>query len=446
MLSRVFRGCTLRHMTIKAMTTGELDAVFGCMEGVAHAGLAVSGGADSMALMHLAHRWSQKRAGVAPRLTILSVDHGLRPESAQEAEWVVRQAGQLGLPARVLRWQPGNRRSRIQEAARQARYDLMAGFAHANAIDALVTAHHLDDQAETVLMRLARGSGLDGLAGIRARGEWAGLVLLRPFIDVPKARLVESLRQQGIDWLEDPSNEDTQFERVRVRQAMKKLEKLGIDAESLARSARRLRRAGEALDHAAGEFLRAYARATETGYCRIDAEAFAKAPGETALRALSRAIQGVGGRVSPPRLSKLEALYEALTADGQGTGTLGGCALRRNKGDILVLREGGRRGPAPVELEPGQSGLWDGRYRISLDATGVGPVQVRPLGREGYGAIRDDVTCEKALPGLAAAGLVSFWRGDSLLAVPPLGYVSETAQGAECRAELVNHALFGMGR
>lgn len=433
-------------MSTEALTTRDLRPLFSCLEGVAHAGLAVSGGADSMALMHLAHRWSHKRAGGAPRLTILSVDHGLRPESAQEAEWVAQQARELGLSAKVLRWQPRNRRSRIQEAARQARYDLMAGFAHANAIDALVTAHHLDDQAETLLMRLARGSGLDGLAGIRARGEWAGLALLRPLIDVPKARLVESLRQQGIDWLEDPSNENTKFERVRVRQAMKNLEKLGIDADALARSARRLRRAGEALDHAAGEFLRAYARAMETGYCRIDAEAFAKAPHETALRALARTIQGVGGRVLPPRLSKLEALYEALTAQGQGTGTLGGCALRRNKRDILVLREGGRRGPASVELAPGQSSLWDGRYRISLDAAGSAPVQVRPLGREGYGAIRNDVTCEKALPGLAAAGLVSFWRDDSLLAVPPLGYVSGQGRDDECRAELVNRPFFGMRR
>jgi len=433
-------------MTIEATMLPDLNNVFGCLRGVSHAGLAVSGGADSVALMHLAHQWRRELEADAPQLTVLSVDHGLRDGSAQEAQWVAQAAKNLDFPCQILRWQPGKKQSRIQQDARQARYDLMAGYAYENKIDALVTAHHLDDQAETVLMRLARGSGLDGLGGMHSHSTWAGLSLLRPFLDVPKQQLAESLLQRGIDWLEDPSNDDARFERVRIRQAMQDLQKLGIDATAVARSARRMRRASEALDHAAGAFLQDHAKATDTGYCRIDAKAFASAPEEIALRVLSRCIQGVGGRVMPPRLAKLESLFAVLKNNEGKTETLGGCVLRSKANQILVLREGGRRGPAPMHLDPGHSGLWDGRYRVSLGASHEAPVEVRALGQDAWRMIRKERPETPSLPPLVAAGLVSFWRDDALLAVPPLGYVAGKLPPAVCKAELVNGALFMVNR
>ena len=429
-------------MTIAPITQGERETLFACLEGVAHAGLAVSGGADSMALMNLAHLWRQGAGDEATCFTVLSVDHGLREGSASETEWVAEQAREIGLPCAILRWQPGEKNSRIQEDARSARYSLMAGYAHANGLDALLTAHHLDDQAETLLMRLGRGSGLDGLAAIPEQGHWAGLNVLRPLLDVPKARLVATLETLGIEWLEDPSNDDVRFERVRLRAAMEKLDELGIGADALARSAKRLRRAREALDEAAGSFLQQHAGLDDAGFCRIGADAFRQAPEEVALRAMARVIQGVGGQASPPRLAKLEALLEALNAGDGAPLTLGGCQVVPGESELLILRETGRAQPCDLLLNPGECGLWDNRYRVSLDQDSGAPVQVRALGKSGYGEVRARLGKAVTLPERAAESLVSFWQGENVLAVPPLGYFSDVAHGAGCRAEFVNLTLF----
>jgi len=177
--------------------------------------LAVSGGPDSLALMQLAARL---RAEFGVSLTVLTVDHGLRESSGEEAAMVGRQAAALGLPHAILTWASGeSRAASLQARARAARYDLMAAYCHAHDIQALVTAHHLDDQAETFLMRLKRGSGLDGLAAIPERGAWAGIAVLRPLLDVQKARLVATLREADVRFVCDPSNHDPRFERARVR-------------------------------------------------------------------------------------------------------------------------------------------------------------------------------------------------------------------------------------
>lgn len=395
-----------------------------------------------MALMHLARLWREGDGKRAVRFTILTVDHGLREGSAKEAEWVEKQARALEFPCAILRWQPGKKSSRIQEDARAARYGLMAEYAHANGLDALLTAHHLDDQAETLLMRLGRGSGLDGLAAIPERGQWAGLSVIRPLLDVPKARLVATLEDLGIEWLEDPSNDDARFERVRLRRAMDKLEELGISADALALSAKRLRRAREGLERAADGFLQHHAVLDDAGFARISADAFRDAPEEVALRALARAIQGVGGQASPPRLAKLETLVEALKSENTTPLTLGGCQVVPGKGELLILRESGRAEPCDLVLNPGECGLWDNRYRVSLEQDTGAPVRVRALGKSGYGEVRARLGRAVSLPERAAESLVSFWRDGSVLAVPPLGYIADAAQGAGCRAEFVNLTLF----
>lgn len=433
-------------MTQTPVSADESAALFACLDGVSRVGLAVSGGADSTALMHLASRWRAGKGDSAPGFAVLTVDHGLRAESAAEAEWVAERARALGLRCVILRWAPGKVRSRIQEEARAARYNLMAEYALGHGLGALVTAHHLDDQAETLLMRLGRGSGLDGLAGIPARGQWAGIAVLRPFLDLPKARLVATLKEAGVDWIEDPSNDDTRFERVRLRRAMGELEKLGIGADALARTARRLRRAGEALDQTAGSFLEANATLDEAGFCRIDADALAAAPEETALRALARAVQGVGGHLAPPRLAKLEALLDTQKSAPGGAVTLGGCRISAENGKLLILREAGRQGVEDVVLQPGDLRLWDNRYRVSIGEASGAPVSVRALGRRGYGEVRARLKRPVTLPEHAAEGLVAFWRGGEVLAVPPLGFTTPAALKAGCSAEFVHRGLFSSSR
>ncbi|MHA1164931.1 MAG: tRNA lysidine(34) synthetase TilS [Alphaproteobacteria bacterium] len=434
-------------MTIDEMTSGpilpaECEKLFACLEGASHVGLAVSGGADSLALMHLVHGWRQHRGARTPRLSVLTIDHGLRPESAGEAEWVAKQAEALGLPGVILRWRSDKKTSAIQENAREARYALMAEFAHANALDALVSAHHLDDQAETVLMRLGRGSGVDGLAAMPALRSCAGVPLHRPLLDVPKARLVATLQKLGCEWLEDPSNEDTRFERVRVRRAMEKLADIGISAQALARTARRLRRAREALDQIAARFLSDHAKLEDAGYCRIAMAALHAAPDDIVLRALARAIEGVGGSPSRLRMSKLEALLEALREGAKSAVTLGGCRIVPGEDELLVLREAGRTGLDDIVLKPGECGLWDNRYRVSLGKASSDTLHVRALGSSGYGQIRARLGLALTLPEHAADGIVSFWNEDSVLAVPPLGYCAPEGELAGCEANFVNSALF----
>lgn len=429
-------------MTIGEITQAECETLFACLEGAHHAGLAVSGGADSVALMHLAHGWAERRGAQNPRLSVLTIDHGLRPESAGEAQWVARQADALGMPCVILRWRHDDKTSAIQENAREARYALMAEYAHANGLDALVTAHHLDDQAETVLMRLGRGSGVDGLAAMPACRSCAGLPLHRPFLDVPKTRLAATLQGLGHEWLEDPSNADTRFERVRVRRAMEQLADIGISAGALARTARRMARARGALDQMAGQFLRDHAKLEPAGYCHIATAALSRAPDEIALRALARAIEGVGGASSRLRMSKLEALLEALGQESRAALTLGGCRIVRDEDKVLVLREAGRTGLSEIVLKPGECGLWDNRYRVSLGPDSRGAVHVRALGLQGYGQLRARLGQALALPEFAADGIVSFWNEESVLAVPPLNFCAPEGESARCRAEFVNSALF----
>ena len=413
--------------------------IFSCLAQVRHAGLAVSGGADSTALMHMARRWQVAAGACAPRLSVLSVDHGLRDGSAREAQWVSEQARTLGLDAEILRWSGKQAGSAVQERARQARYGLMAGYAHANGLDALVTAHHLDDQAETFLMRLARGSGVDGLAGIPRSGQWAGLAVHRPLLDFPKARLVATLKQFGVEWLEDPSNDDRRFERVRIRAAMEELENLGIGAEALARSASRLRRAQEALELMTDRFLGSHASLSDLGFGQIRTEALRDVPEDIALRALSRVIQAVGGHVSAPNMAKLEALVAAIRSGDEGARTLGGCRIVPDRTDVLVLRETGRSALETLVLNPGDSGLWDNRYHVSLDAGVRAAVEVRALGEAAYGTVRTRLGAPVNLPARAADGLVSFWRDDAVLCVPAIGFYATSREDCGCRARFVNH-------
>lgn len=405
-------------------------------------GLAVSGGPDSLALMHLAAGWSAAR-GLSPSLSVLTVDHGVRAGSREEAEMVAGQAAALGLPHAILTWKPDPMpRASLQARARAARYDLMAAYCHAHDIPALATAHQLDDQAETFLMRLKRGSGLDGLAAIPSEARWSGIAVLRPLLDVPKARLAATLAGRGIDYVSDPSNADPRFERSRVRGSAGALAALGLTPEALGLSARRLRRAREALDEAAARFLAEHGEMSEAGFCRLDRNALVAAPEEIALRALSRVIAAVGGCGEPIRLAKLEALLAALANDEGRTQTLGRCRLDSSADRIGVFREIRRQGLPAVCLRPGERTLWDNRFRIELGEGVKAPILVKELGEAGLKALGEVPGLAAEVPRLAAKALPSCWRADALIGVPVMGSRRSDEQcGLDCRATFVNARL-----
>lgn len=310
-----------------------------------HILLAVSGGPDSMALMGLCARWMQACGG-SPRVSVASVDHGFRPEARGEAEFVCREASQLGLDATILTRTGAMPESGLQEAAREARYDLLYTHARTIGAQALVTAHHADDQAETVLMRLCRGSGPGGLAGMRIDTPRGEVVLLRPFLTVPRDRIGATLGVLGLDSLADPSNSDPRFERVRLRQLAATLNDLGLSRERLLLLGQRAARADAALD-----------RAAETAWARhrLAADpALAFAPGlfgepaEIILRVLGKALaRTVPDRVI--RLERLEDLGDALSAararNEPLARTLGGVLIRMDAaGRVGFVPEGPRRG------------------------------------------------------------------------------------------------------
>jgi tRNA(Ile)-lysidine synthase len=433
-------------MTALPITPSEAQELLAPLMRFPHVALGVSGGPDSLALMHLATRWRAELAQ-GPRLSVLTVDHGLRAGSRDEAELVGRMASALGLSHAILTWEKQEPHSAgLQARARAARYDLMAAYCHERDIPALVTAHHLDDQAETFLMRLKRGSGLDGLAAIPERGAWAGIAILRPLLDVLKAGLVATLDEAGIAFVSDPSNADPRFERARMRGSAEALEKLGLTPEALALSARRLRRARDALDHAAQNFLATHSETSEAGYALIDRDALASAPQEIALRALSQLIGAVGGGETPLRLAKLEALLAALEADRDKAHTLGRCRLQPLSGRLGIFREMRGRGLPVARLLPGERTLWDNRFRIELGASVPEPIIVRALGESGLRALRDRSALPSSLPRLAGRTLPSCWRGEILLGLPRLGGGwAREAFGLDCRAIFVSAGKAGDG-
>src|SRR5580700_9729040 len=279
--------------------------------------LAVSGGPDSIALMWLVARWRNALAR-GPRLIAITVDHGLRSEASREARDVKRLARTLDLPHRTLRWSGTKPKTGLPAAARAARYRLLAQAARAAGATHILTAHTRDDQAETLLMRMLRGSGIAGLAAMARESEREGVRLARPLLDVSKSRLVATLKKARIGFADDPTNRDASFTRPRLRTLMPALAAEGGDARNLARLAARLARANaavEVLADGAERYLALRGRgASASGIDAkifdartFDARSFAAMPEEIRLRLLLRAIDRFGHE-GPAELGKVEAL------------------------------------------------------------------------------------------------------------------------------------------
>jgi tRNA(Ile)-lysidine synthase len=327
----------------------ELSTLFSEFSDFPRVILAVSGGPDSTALLSLAARWRAARPN-GPALIAATIDHRLRREAKKEAAAVARLAKRLKIPHHTLAWTGKKPKTGLQEAARAARYSLLLGLARKSGAEAIATAHTRDDQAETILHRIARGSGINGLAGIRRQRARDGIVLLRPLLDVPKTRLVATLRHARIPFADDPSNRDPRFLRARLRKLAPGLEREGIDAAKLSLLARRLARANAAIEQAAAEEWKRALRASSRGALEFDAPSYFALPAEIALRLLGRAIDGTGHE-GPAELRKLEALQEALADAKAGNRplkrTLAGAVIEFDGRRISVDSAPARRKPRP---------------------------------------------------------------------------------------------------
>jgi tRNA(Ile)-lysidine synthase len=299
--------------------------------------IAVSGGPDSMALLGLLAEWAREPG--RPALSAATVDHGLRPDAAAEAGMVAQACARLGVAHDILPWQGNKPATGLQDAARKARYDLLAEAASRHGCRVVVTAHTQDDQAETVLMRMAHGSGPGGLAGMKRRSRRGALEIARPLLGLAKARLVATAQAQGLPFFSDPSNEDPKFERVRWRRRMPGFEAAGLTAERLATLARRLARVDAAIA-AQVEALRA--RLGTQASDGIDAGLLFGEPDEVSLRVLAQLVAEATGDSAPLRLERLEHCHEALRRAAEIRAplrrTLGGSVLSLDREGRLRLR------------------------------------------------------------------------------------------------------------
>jgi tRNA(Ile)-lysidine synthase len=332
-----FRIKIMPAETTSQVSVTEAKSLFSALEHFPSLVLAVSGGPDSTALMVLAAHW-RKSLKKKPVLIAITVDHGLRAESKREAAAVGRLARKLGIAHRTLRWSGAKPKTGLQQAARNARYRLLGDAARKIKAAHILTAHTLDDQAETVLIRMSRGSGITGLGAMTRNsplpGDGAGHIrLVRPLLEIPKARLIATLRAAKIEYALDPSNRDPRFTRARLRGLMPKLALEGLDAGRLVLLARRLRRADAAIEAVVDVVEAELTLAAGV----FDAMGYAKLPAEIALRLLGRAVTRLGdeGKVE---LAKLEALKAALDL-AQKSGKTG---FRRSLAGALVALAGPR--------------------------------------------------------------------------------------------------------
>ncbi len=363
-------------------------------------GLAVSGGGDSVALLCLA-----VDAGLSA--SVVTVDHGLRPEAVAESRWVGRLCADLGVPHEVLHWQGWDGAGNLQDHARRARLTLISDWALGEGIGAVALGHTEDDQAETVLMRLARRAGVDGLSAMAVRRDHLGVTWLRPLLGVPREALRDYLRERGQGWIDDPSNDAQRFDRVKARRALKALAPLGLDAGALAGVAARMAEARAALNVQTEAAARRVAR-IDAGDVVIERAAFLALPAEVQRRLLVAALVWMASAEYGPRAEPVQALLGAIAA-GRG-GTLAGCRVLCRKAEVRVVREvQALRGVVAV---PGS--VWDRRWCVT------GPenngLEVRALGAAGL------VECPgwrvTGRPRAAVLASPAVWRGDVLVAAP----------------------------
>ena len=340
--------------------------------------LAVSGGPDSTAMMHLAAAWAA--GGGRPAVAVASVDHGLQPGSDVIAHHVLAAAARLGLPGRVLTWTGPKPERAIQERAREARYRMLQAYADEIGASHIVTAHTLDDQAETLMFRMARGTGLTGLRGMAPFSRRNGVAYARPFLATPKAELVALCRQNDWFFVEDPANRNHVFARARWRALLPALAAEGLTPTRLGHLSERVARADEALETWSRQTEAVVTQSRENDARHFDFTRLAREPEEIILRVLLRALADLNGK-RPVRLERLERLVQELlrhrALQKALRRTLHGCDVTLARDGRLALRQESPRqrgmSAAPNSRLDGSSEASGQNHRIEVDPRGGNP-------------------------------------------------------------------------
>lgn len=384
--------------------------------------VAVSGGGDSIALLHLLQdHYFNTQPSI--RLVALTVDHGLRPDSGAEADWVRAFCQERGIDHEILRWTGEKPQSGLAAAARSVRYRLLADAARDAGTDLIFVGHSSDDQAETVLMRSSRGNAdrqHRGLAAMAPATLYDGRAwLLRPLLDISRGRLRRYLTDRNISWIDDPSNEVRRFERVRMRAVLGASDDPGQLRHALVERAGDAGERRRALGEAAAGLVDRHVSKCAAGLIRVD-PAFLDAPvpdadGLAARNYAAAALFAViGGSSHLPNIARISAVLEKLNRAGDRS-TLSGTVADRRRSGMFLYREMRRGGPDPEVFADDM--VWDRRYRIRAGKSHLKPgCQIGGFGRVQAALLEPDAgDWPQSLVRAAQASLPALWQDGECL-------------------------------
>ncbi len=384
--------------------------------------IAVSGGSDSLALSVLAKLYSLENDN---DFVSLIIDHKLRKESAEEAEQTYKSLTQKKIKAKILTYQGKKFSSNIQKKARDLRYDLFEKYCAKRKIKFLILAHHQDDLIENFYIRLIRGSGIKGLTSLQNIFEYnKNFYLLRPLLNLNKEELLSVTKKSYSSWIEDPSNKNDKFLRVRIRKMQTKLQKEGFDPKRIIKTIDNLNIAKDSLDFYIFKSEKKYLNFYKEGYVTLKSSIFNNEAQEVIFRVIIKAIHFVSGEYYPPRSDSLKSLMKNLSAKSFKSSTLGGCLIEKNKNIISFYREG--RNVAVENLNKKKQRInWDNRFLVYNNFNNQQQFIVKKLGNNGIEYLKKNKVIESGnkIPMHAKKTLPSFWtnKGD-LLFVPFINF------------------------
>lgn len=374
--------------------------------------LAVSGGRDSMALMYLVYRWKAHLA-LNIEIEVLTVNHNLRKAAEDECGFVQKIAKNYGFKHKVLIWEHEHVETSIQEKARKARYQLMLDYVREENIDTILTAHTSDDNIETFIMRLAKGSGLNGLKSINEIRHEDRIQIQRPLLSLSRSLTTEILRSTGNEWVDDPTNDDERFERVKIRNNISLLSSFNISSDNLTKTIQRLARAHESISFFTNLVSEELVELSELGHANVNFDKLRYYPKEIILRVFAKALTDVnGGNVS---LSSLEAVFAELIKTERSK-TLNGCQIIPQKNKYVIVRE--NRGISPVEIKINERISWDGRFDVYLKSCDKTNIVIDQIGNADDLRKMIDGTTFQSVPNYVLRTLPGGFIKDKLVLLP----------------------------
>ncbi len=386
--------------------------------------IAVSGGADSMCLLMLAQRWCQENNH---SLIAVTVNHGLRKEAKDEAASVKNWCKQLQCEHYTLDWKGKKPSSNIQSQAREIRYQLIQQFCQQQHIKHVLLAHHLQDQAETLLIRMMRGSGVSGLKGMESHSTIGNISLLRPLLSFTKEDILLTLNQLKQSFINDPSNENTRFLRVIIRNFINTIDRKNEVLKHIDRTAKHMQRADDFIQQQLLSFENDFVNSHPYGFVTIDKKAFQALHLELALRLVSKNIQHINGYSATPRIDEIERLHLDLLNESNSRLTLGGCVIQSglNKRDnhlIYIMRETNSLNADSTMTQ--NECIFDGRFHCTLgDIDNKENYRLSALKQSGWQQIKDYVNTEK-LPKEIFYALPALKQLEKVIAVPHIGFLA----------------------